>query len=147
MVLSALKLLFGMRRVCFLSCCHRVRGLRICSGTLLGRHCLCPWVQGLGAHVLKSSSIYVNFKLFTIARFLRNPKGNFCPLVHWVTLWRSPCKTAQRYLLRDHPKSLGYVLVVLVPIQGSTAVSTIVNPRKLEHGFRMINAGIPYTLP
>ena len=23
----------------------------------------------------------------------------------------------------------------------------IVNPRKLEHGFRMINAGIPYTLP
>ena len=24
---------------------------------------------------------------------------------------------------------------------------SIVNPRKLEHGFRMINAGIPYTLP
>ena len=24
--------------------------------------------------------------------------------------------------------------------------SSIVNPRKLEHGFRMINAGIPYTL-
>ena len=23
----------------------------------------------------------------------------------------------------------------------------IVNPRKLEHGFRMISAGIPYTLP
>ena len=23
----------------------------------------------------------------------------------------------------------------------------IVNPRKLEHGFRTINAGIPYTLP
>ena len=24
---------------------------------------------------------------------------------------------------------------------------SIVNPGKLEHGFRMINAGIPYTLP
>ena len=24
---------------------------------------------------------------------------------------------------------------------------SIVNPRKLEHGFRMISAGIPYTLP
>ena len=23
----------------------------------------------------------------------------------------------------------------------------IVNPRKLEHGFRMMSAGIPYTLP
>ena len=25
--------------------------------------------------------------------------------------------------------------------------ATIVNPRKLEHGFRRIGAGIPYTLP
>ena len=29
----------------------------------------------------------------------------------------------------------------------SVFFNPIVNPRKLEHGFRMINAGIPYTLP
>ena len=27
------------------------------------------------------------------------------------------------------------------------SMESIVNPRKLEHGFRIINAGIPYTLP
>ena len=32
-----------------------------------------------------------------------------------------------------------------ISISGS--LGHIMNPRKLEHGFRMINAGIPYTLP
>ena len=30
---------------------------------------------------------------------------------------------------------------------GSFDVESIVNPRKLEHGFRRISARIPYTLP
>ena len=35
----------------------------------------------------------------------------------------------------------------VVMIAWGCMVWCIVNPRKLEHGFRMINAGIPYTLP
>ena len=31
--------------------------------------------------------------------------------------------------------------------RSSTSRQYGVNPRKLEHGFRMISAGLPYTLP
>ena len=43
---------------------------------------------------------------------------------------------------RDIPRSMGVSSDSLVSFS-----PTNVNPRKLEHGFKMICAGIPYTLP
>ena len=44
-------------------------------------------------------------------------------------------------------KGLGFRGFVVHGVCSGAFVGSIVNPRKLEHGFRMISAGIPYTLP
>ena len=52
-----------------------------------------------------------------------------------------------RSLQQEAPIPKSALLFVKVRLDPYKSAASTVNPGKLEHEFRMINAGIPYTLP
>ena len=99
-------------------------------------------IHPTGAYVYKSKLAYISIYTYTYTHTPTYPPIYLSVYIFKLvaTLRDLPCA----YRIKV---STPQISSLLRPWRVHGPLNPIVNPRKLEHGFRMISAGIPYTLP